>query len=101
MCLSKDHFFFHVYIDPLRSRAQAQKSEPQWCVVTSVNVPGSPMGNEHNWSLEDSKLWEVWWVAREEGRREAHVLTMVLKLWNTSESPGKIRNPQTQGTESY
>lgn len=67
MCLSKDHFFFHVYIDPLRSRAQAQKSEPQWCVVTSVNVPGSPMGTGV-WRTVNSGKSGGWQEKKGEGR---------------------------------
>lgn len=92
MCLSKDRFPCDRSIDTLTSRAQAQESEPQWCVATFVNVPGSPTGGKHNWSLEEDKLWAVCQVMRE-GQRKACALqrSVVCKVQCTSGSPGELR----------
>lgn len=89
MCPSKDHFPCDRSIDPIRSRAQAQESEPQWCMATPVNVPRSPMGGKHNWSVDEGKVWAFWHMTRE-GRRKAHGLTVVHKLQCTPESPGGL-----------
>lgn len=57
MHLSKDHFPWDTSIDPLRSRAQAQESEPHLCGHI-CECAWEPTGSKHNCGVEEGKLWK-------------------------------------------